>query len=452
MTPTRRLLLLALLVCGPLAAGAWEPALAQLGILCAAALAAVAAADAWLSPTPAKVDVEREHADVFSVGARNPVSVRLTNRNAARITVEVFDSPPAPGDFDGLPFTAELPPANAAEPPVREAAYHVVPHLRGARAFGRLDLRARTRLGLWEKHARKRGRAVNGNGAGDVVRVYPDVRAVRGAELLARHNRRTEGVRATRLRGRGGEFDRLREYVREDELRQVDWKATARSGELVSKEYTAERNQSLLLLLDAGRAMCNAEGGVTHFDRALNAAVLLAHVALKQGDAAALLAAGAATDRWVPPVRGTGGVRSLVRQTYDLAPRYEASDYAGMVREVRTRHRRRSLVVLLTHASDDVQLGEIARHVRPLRRPHLVLVALLQNAPLAARAGSVPGPGAAGEREAFRIAAAADLRDRQRRRVAQLASEGVMVIESTPEDLSAAVVSRYLEVKAKHLL
>ena len=439
MTPTGRFLTL-LALCGlPLAVGAAVPVAAEVGLLAATLLVAAAAWDAFRSPSPTAVGVEREAADVFSVGAPNPVTLHLRNRGARPITVEVQDSPPAPGSVDGLPATATLPAGRGGA-----VAYHVTPHLRGARAFGRVFLKSRSRWGFWERHARVREERV--------VRVYPNVRAVRGAELLARHNRQAEGVRASRLRGRGREFDRLREYVRGDELRQIDWKATARAGDLVSREYTVERNQSLLLLLDSGRAMCNAAGGVTHFDRALNAAVLLAHVALGQGDAAALMAAGATTRRWVPPVRGAAGVRTLVRQTYDLTPRYEASDYGAMVKEVRTRHRRRSLVVLLTHAADDVQLAEIARHVRPLRSPHLVLVALLENAPLAERAGTVPPAGAAGEREAFRIAAAADLRARQRRRAASLAASGVLVVEAAPEDLSAAVVSRYLEVKAKHLL
>ncbi len=444
MTPTGRLLALVGLCAAPLALGAAAAPWADVGLLAAALLAAAAAWDAVRSPSPTAVAVERDAAEVFSVGAPNLVTLHLTNRGAAPITVEIHDSPPTPGAVEGLPTRVSLGAGAVAAERTASATYHVTPHLRGARAFGCVFLRSRTRWGLWERHARVR--------EDRVVRVYPNVRAVRGAELLARQNRRTAGVRASRVRGRGGEFDRLREYVRGDEVRQIDWKATARTGDLVSREYTVERNQSLLLLLDCGRAMCNASGGVTHFDRALNAAVLLTHVATGQGDTTALLAAGAETRRWVPPVRGAAGVRTLVRRTYDLTPRYEASDYGAMVREVRTRHRRRSLVVLLTHAADDVQLAEIARHVRPLRSPHLVLVALLENAPLAERAVQVPADGAAGDREAFRVAAAADLRARQRRRAAALAADGVLVVEATPEHLSAAVVSRYLEVKAKHLL
>ncbi|MEM9702465.1 MAG: DUF58 domain-containing protein, partial [Planctomycetota bacterium] len=366
MTPTGFFLTLVGACAAPLAVGAVWPPAADLGVLGAAVLAAVAAWDAYRSPSPAIVEAERETAEVYSVGAPNPVSLHLTNRGSVPITVEVQDSPPTPSAVEELPATVSLPADRTAT-----AVYHVTPHLRGPRSFGQVFLRSRSRWRLWERHARVQ--------EDRVVRVYPNVRAVRGAELLARQNRRTEGVRASRLRGRGREFDRLREYVRGDEVRQIDWKATARTGDLVSREYTVERNQSLLLLLDSGRAMCNAAEGVTHFDRALNAAVLLTHVAAGQGDTTALMAAGAATRRWVPPVRGAAGVRSLVRQTYDLTPRYEASDYAAMVREVRTRHRRRSLVVLLTHATDDVQLAEIARHVRPLRSPHLVLVALLEN-------------------------------------------------------------------------
>ena len=104
--------------------------------------------------------------------------------------------------------------------------------------------------------------------------------------------------------------------------------------------------------------------------------------------------------------------------------------------------------VLLTHAADDVQLDALARRVRPLRSPHLVLVALVANEPLAARARAVP----ADDRDAFRVAAAAELLDRQAKQTAALARAGVLVLESLPADLSTAVVSRYLEVKARHLL
>src|SRR5262249_1478096 len=155
---------------------------------------------------------------------------------------------------------------------------------------------------------------------------------VHGIELLARRNRAAEsGLKLSRLRGRGSEFDRLREYRREDEFRHIDWKATARQQTLVSREYVVERNQNILIVIDAGRSMCNELEGITHLDRALNAAIVLSYVALRQGDNVGILAFSNQVERWVRPVRGTGGIQTIIRHTYDLAPRYEASDYRLMV-------------------------------------------------------------------------------------------------------------------------
>ena len=436
MTPRTPLLLLTALCAVPFAVAAVYPAAASVGAALTVLLLLAAVLDVALSPPLSAVRVEREAGAVFSVGVPNPVALRLTNTGAVPIALRVNDAPPAPGHAEGLPATADLAPGRTAV-----VRYHAVPHRRGRRSFGTVFLESPSRWGLWLRHARHAERRT--------VRVYPDVRAVRAAELLARQNRLAQsGVRLSRLRGRGTEFDRLRGYVRGDERRAIDWKATARSGELISREYTVEKNQGVLLLLDAGRSMCNATDGVTHFDRALGAALLLAHAALSQGDTVGLLAVSDRVERWLPPVRTPAGAKALARHTYDLEPRYAATDYGLMVSEVRRRHRRRSLVVLLTHAADDVQLDTLARQVRPLRSPHLVLVALVANEPLAARARAVP----ADDRDAFRVAAAAELLDRQAKQTAALARAGVLVLESLPADLSTAVVSRYLEVKARHLL
>src|SRR5262249_48641562 len=156
--------------------------------------------------------------------------------------------------------------------------------------------------------------------------------------------------------GRGNEFDRLREYRREDEYRHIDWKATARQRQLISREYVVERNQNILLLLDCGRSMHNQLDGISHLDRALNAAIVLSYVALRQGDNVGFMACSNRVERWVRPMRGSGAIQSLIRHVYDLEPRYAATDYGLMVEELLRRHRKRSLVVLLTHALDELHL------------------------------------------------------------------------------------------------
>eukprot|EP00913_Durusdinium_trenchii_P008986 g8452.t1 len=374
--------------------------------------------------------------DVMSVGARNAVHIKMRNRNRQKIVVEVHDEPPGPCTIYDLPEIASIGRNRQVT-----ITYHAEPHHRGQNRFGTLFLRSRSRLRLWTFTDMRQ--------SDHPVRVYPDIQAVHRVELLARQNRLAEaGVKMSRLRGRGNEFERLREYRREDEYRSIDWKATARHQELISREYVVEKNQNLLFLLDCGRSMCNETDGITHFDRALNAAILLSYVALRQGDTVGIMACSNRVERWVPPVRGTGAVQSLIRQTYELEPTYEASDYGMMAEQLRARYRKRSLIVLVTHALDEVHLANIGRHMAQMRSPHLVLGAFLRNVPLHERLDDLP----ATDLDAFQIAAAADMMSAQSTQIAKLEKSGLLVTDSLPENLSAELISQYLEIKARHLL
>ena len=194
--------------------------------------------------------------------------------------------------------------------------------------------------------------------------------------------------------------------------------------------------------------MCNELGGISHLDRALNAAIVLSYIALRQGDNVGMLAFSNRTERWARPVRGAGAIQAIIRHTYDIEARYEASDYGLMVEELRRRFRKRSLVVLLTHALDELHLGAISRHVRELRSPHLVLAAFLRNVPLYERMQSIPKS----DVDAFQIAAAAEMVHTQTRQIAELNHSGLLVLDTLPEQLSADLISRYLDIKARHLL
>jgi uncharacterized protein (DUF58 family) len=397
---------------------------------------ALAVIDAWLSPSLSRVETVREAPDVLSVGASNAVKVWLTNRNRVPLIVEYHDSIPQPATAAGLPFKLELLPDRP-----RYRVYHVTPHQRGRYEYGDLFLTCRSRWGFWSLFEQRPQR--------HPVRIYPDIQAVHGIELLARKNRVAEtGLKLSRLRGRGSEFDRLREYRRNDEFRHIDWKATARHQEIVSREYVIERNQNILIVLDAGRSMCNSAGGLSHLDRALNAAIVLSYVALRQGDNVGLLAFSNRVERWVRPVRGAGGIQTIIRHTYDLEPRYEASDYQLMVDELRRRFRKRSLVILLTHALDEVHLRSISQSLRELRSPYLAVGAFLRSVGLHEKLNQQP----AGELEAFQVAAAADVVAAQNLQIADLQHAGLFVLDVLPEQLSGSVLSQYLDIKARHLL
>lgn len=436
MTPRPMLLVFLALAGVPLVLGIWIPVAGQAGAILTVAIIVAALVDIAITPSLSQIEVRREVGEVLSVGARNPVKIWLRNRTRFAFVVEVHDEPPEPCAMSDLPFRISLKPQSE-----RYSIYHCEPLVRGRSQFGIVYVRSVSRLSFWELYAEHK--------IENRVRIYPDIKAVYGVELLARQNRLADaGVKLSRLRGRGNEFDRLRDYRREDEFRDVDWKATARHQAIISREYVVERNQNVLFLLDCGRSMCNEHGGITHFDRALNAAILLSYVALRQGDTVGLLACSNRVQRWVRPVRGVAGAQTLIRHTYDLQPSYDASDYALMAEELRRCHRKRSLVILLTHALDEVHMDVISRHARQLQKPHLLLAAFLRNVPLHERVNAIPQS----DLEAFQVAAAAEMSATQSIEAARLEKSGVLVIDALPEQLSAGLISRYLDIKARHLL
>lgn len=436
MTPRITLLGLVALSAVPLIGGIFDPLVAEIGAFVTLLVAGVAVLDVFVSAKPANVEVERDAGEVMSVGAKNAVHIHLRNRNRSSITVEVHDEPPEPCTIHDLPATVTIGPNRK-----QTVHYHAEPHRRGRNRFGKLFLRSRSLLRLWT--------FIDVRESDQPLRVYPDIQAVHRVELLARQNRLAEaGVKMSRLRGRGTEFERLREYRREDEFHSIDWKATARHQQLITREYVVEKNQNVLFLLDSGRSMCNETDGITHFDRALNAAILLSYVALRQGDTVGIMVCSNRVERWIPPVRGRGAVQSLIRQTYELEPSYNATDYGLMTEQLRVRYRKRSLIVLMTHALDEVHLANIGRHMSQMKSPHLVLGAFLRNVPLHEKLNEIPET----DLEAFQIAAAAEMMAAQSLQVSRLEKQGLLVTDSLPENLSAELISQYLEIKARHLL
>ncbi|QDV53030.1 DUF58 domain-containing protein [Gimesia fumaroli] len=436
MMPRLPLLFLFAAAMVPFALGTVWAEAGQIGILICLGVFLLSLVDLVITPSLLAIEVHRDVNEVLSVGTPNSVKLWFTNRGPVPLLIHVHDEPPLPCHYSDLPFDIKLIPNKH-----HYSIYHVEPLHRGKNRFRRVFLQMKSRLGLWTVYDER-----------DIhqeVRIYPDIKAVHGVELLARRNRLAEtGIRLSRLKGRGTEFDRLREYRRGDEFRSIDWKATSRHQELISREYVVEKNQNIIILIDCGRSMCNEAEGVTHFDRALNAAILLSYIALRQGDTVSLMACSSKVERWVPPIRGAGSIQKLIRQVYDLEPVYEASDYQLMSEQLQLRYRKRSLVVVLTHALDEVHLSHLSDSLRMMRWPHLVLSAFLRNVPLQNRMNAIPET----DREAFQVAAAADIVATQTTQIASLQKSGLLVLDTLPENLSVNLISRYLDIKARQLL
>jgi uncharacterized protein (DUF58 family) len=360
---------------------------------------------------------------------RHEVALRVENPGDAALTLEVYDHHPPHASVEGLPRTVTVQAGGWAE-----VRYGLTPVERGEAPFGATALRIASPLGLWLRRLDV--------GHPQSVRVYPNFAALTRFAIMAVDHRLSQiGVLQRRRRGEGLDFHQLREYREGDVQRQIDWKATARSGHLVSREYQDERDQTLLLLVDCGRRMGAKDGELAHFDHVLNAALLLAYVALRQGDAVGLLTMSGPT-RWLAPRKSAATVNLLLNHVYDLQPSPATTDYHAAATEVIKRMRKRALVVVLSNMrdEDDDTLGPA---LALLQSRHLVLFASLREAilsrALAARVDTFD--------RAVTHAATADYLARRELAFRRMERGGAVAVDVEPDELPIALVNRYLDIK-----
>jgi uncharacterized protein (DUF58 family) len=395
---------------------------------------AVAAIDAFLGRR-AVITVETDVPEVFSLGQPNIVRVLVRSSARRKLRVRLNQALFEKAECSDLPTTVVVPARGTGL-----ARWRVVPRARGAHRLGRIFVRYPTPLGLFERQLSL--------GEPHAVRVYPDLASLRQYDLLAVQDREYGHFRTVRRQGGESEFERLREYSPDDEMRTIDWRATARSRKLIVRQYQTESNQNLMFVLDGGRLMTASAEGTSLFDHALNAALMLAHVAVRRGDRVGLLSFDDEVRAFVSPSSGAGGQRRLIKATYALEPRLVESDYDGALRTLATRVRKRSLTVLFTQVIDEAAARSMLRRTRGLLPVHLPLVVLLRDTEVE---GLLSQNGQGLEDLCVKGAAAEELRKRAGF-ARELRSAGVHVLDVRAPDLTPSLVNRYLEIKARNEL
>lgn len=421
---------------------AWICAIAALGIpvafgwlpplvfaVACAALIVVAIVDVLrlrALPTPV---VERVLPKIVPVGVERPVSLRIRHGAARTLLADVHDLHPGDWPVFGLPRLVSLPPNRELELP-----YRITPNARGRFRYAGCALRLASPWRLWRQQRIA--------GAEQDVRVYPNFAPLTKLALIgAEQASRVVGAHLRRRRGEGTEFQQLREYRVGDSLRQIDWKATQRARKLISRDYQDERNQQVMLLVDTGRRMLARDDDLSHFDHVLNAALLVAYIALRQGDAVGLLASGG-DSRFMAPRRGLGTVDTLLNAVFDLDASAIATDYLEAATQLGARQSRRCLVLLITNARDE-DIDDLLAAVRLLQRRHLVCVASLREGALDRSLGQTVN----GFDDALALAATAQYVEQRARTHALLRAQCPDVLDVTCAQLPAALVEHYLAMK-----
>lgn len=399
-------------------------------------LAAAIAADAILLPGSRDVVVVREMPASIGIGDDAEGQYIVHSRWARGLRVRLTDDLPigvtgGAGELDVL-----VPPAGKARVTVSIAGA-----VRGRFALGGIGLRVRTRLGLLARRLRW--------APDDTILVTPSVASVRRFRLLALQHRLHEaGVRVLRQRGDGRSFAGLREYVVGDDPRHIDWKATARRHKPITREFTIEQSQTIFTLIDAGRSMTQLAGSFSRFEHALSAALVLTDVAGGAGDRIGALVFDDAVRAFVPAQRGQAALRAVRNALIPVQATLSEPDYAAAFRFLATRQRRRALIVFFTDVIDVRASRALVAHVTRSAARHLVVVVALRNDDLFAAAA----PRTDTEQTLYESAAAEELILARAEALERMRQAGVTVLDVSPLGMTAAVVNRYLEIKARGAL
>jgi uncharacterized protein (DUF58 family) len=433
--PTGRLWVLLCLLAVPMMAAGFFPGFGGVVLVLDVLALGLAAAD-FLMARRVRLEVSRKLPPRLSVGAPNKVELLLMHRSGQAVDVRVRDD--VPESFTAEPEEAALHlPANSQT----RWVYRVSPAKRGKFGFGDIHVRVRGPLGLvfHERHFP----------AAQSVSVFPDLR---GASRLLLSGAALDlvnlGLRQLRRDGRGSEFARLRDYAQGDSVREVDWKATARRTRPVTRVMESERSQSILICVDAGRSMAAQVDGLTKLDHAVNAALFLAFVAVRNGDRVGLAVFADGVKAYLPPAAGRTQYRKILDTLYSTTPSLTYVDYLALFKELNVRLTRRSLLCVFTDFLDEEQASTMVAPLHRLARRHVPLCLSVRDTALVKLLRTEP----AGPEQAFQQAVASELLTDRESLKAKVSSGGVQMLDVQPDELSLAAVNRYLDIKARGVL
>jgi uncharacterized protein (DUF58 family) len=352
--------------------------------------------------------------------------------------------PPLPGDPTGGPDRVFL----AAHGPVIVTRTFRAER-RGPQVLGDLRLRLRGPWGLLWRQTRI--------AAHQVIAVEPALSGLKRTLALAASERWHDlGVRRLRRRGGLTEFESLREYVRGDDVRLVDWKGFARHGRPLVREYQEERGQELIIAIDCGRRMgastapegaAGGLGGWSKLDHALDAALELAAVALQGGDRVGIVAFDHRMRAFVPTGRGARQLAHLKEAVFDLLPSGSEADLERALREIAVRHPRRAMVILLTDVADPLSVPGQVRALAAASRRHRILFAALDDPSLRLAAQGKAQLELTPEQRVGLRATALAITAERRQGLREIARSGVPVINALPAESAAPVLSAWLDAR-----
>lgn len=381
------------------------------------------------------VDAERILPPRFSNGDENKVTLHIRNLRPYKLHLSIIDELPV--QFQERKWKKEI---NIASDSDADVEYILKPSERGEYQFGIINIFIEGPLKMVIRHVRK-----GGEGA---VAVYPSYMQMRRFQLMAATNQLQEsGTRQLRKLGQSLEFEQIREYVNGDDYRNINWKASARKTALMVNNFMDERSQQVICLIDKGRTMKMPFDGMTLLDYAINATLVLSNMVLLKQDKAGMLTFGKKIDQFIPPDKKSSQLSYILETLYKQETNFGDSDFEALYATIRYRIKQRSLLILFTNFESFYGMERQLPYLRQIASHHPLLVIFFENTELLhlqqKQATTLEG--------IYEHTIANKFALEKRLIVKELHKHGIMAMLTTPQNLTANTVNKYLELKARQV-
>lgn len=382
---------------------------------------------------PPKLIVTRDIPSSMALGVKQTIIIKLINQSHHTHKITLTDMPSAHAKIENLPQSFSIRPEQFVE-----LQYDIIPMQRGLLEFLQVCCQIKSRWQLWEKNFNY--------GELESVKIYPNYKPLFASSFVnSEHLFYDMGIKVGQQRGEGTDFHQLREFRKSDSLRQIDWRATARFHKPISREYQQEQDQQVIFMLDCGRRMRAKDEEISHFDHSLNAMLISAFIALRQGDGVGLMTF-AAKPLWLSAQKGMQQIGRLLDQVYDVHSTTSISDFIEASQQLLKRQTKRSLIIILSSLEPEDK-EELQKAVALLSPYHIVIVASMkpqsiENA-LLSEITTIES--------ALSYLGASSYDIKRATVLSQLRSEHVFVIDTKPSQLHVSLISEYLALKRSGL-
>lgn len=383
------------------------------------------------SPIAKRIAAER-----FSNGDENKVTLQVTNAFRFDVSMEIIDELPV--QFQKRDFVIRHF-FKAGEQ--KNIAYTLRPMERGAYEFGDIILYVKSRLGLIHRR--------HDISAAEAIPVFPSFMQLRKYELLSQTTIQSEhGNKRMRKIGHSMEFEQIKEYVIGDDIRTLNWKASARKTSLMVNNYTDEKSQQVYCIIDKGRLMKMPFGGLSLLDYAINSTLVLSNVCLKKQDRVGLITFDNKMGTMLAADRKPVQQANILQLLYNQETSFLESDYEMLYLQLRSRVKQRSLLILFTNFESLSGLKRQLPFLRSIARHHLLMVVFFENTELK----QLSSADAATLEDVYIKAIAEKFAYEKRLIVKELLKHGILSILTPPENLTVNAINKYLELKARQAI